>query len=177
MVKQRLKSLLQIHSIAGLLAGFFILALSLSGALLAFRDHIDAFQKPKVGYENIKPISVDSCYTIVQQHYPAAQISNCNLPGNASLPISFFIYDSSYKNGSAALEVFIHPQTGAVLGTRGGSDDIKHNFMSWLSAFHSSFHSGKAGEWLLGFFAVIFLLSIVTGIILYRKSIIATLFF
>lgn len=167
------------HSITGLVAGLFILALSLSGALLPFRDNIDALQKPLVGYvdENIKPLSLDSCYKIVQQHYPAAQISNCSLPGKASLPVSFFIYDSSYKKGTAALEVFIHPQTGAVLSTRGGSEDIQHNFMSWLSAFHSSFHAGKTGEWLLGFFAVIFLISIITGIVLYRKNIVAVLLF
>jgi uncharacterized iron-regulated membrane protein len=172
--------LLQIHSIAGLVIGLFILALSLSGALLLFRDDIDAtVQKPRVYFSDIikTTLSLDSCYAIVRQHYPSAQVSNCDLPHNTSLPVSFFIYDPSYKNGSKVLEVFIHPQTGEILGTRGGSDDIKHNFMSWLSAFHSSFHAGKTGEWLLGFFAIIFLLSIITGIILYRKNIIAVMLF
>jgi len=178
MVKQQLKSLLNIHSVAGLLVGTFILALSLSGALLAFRDNLDALQKPKVGQHEItKKNSLDSCYNVIRHHYPAAQISNCSLPDKASLPISFFIYDPSYKKGTAVLEVFIHPQTGAVLGTRGGSDDMRHNFMSWLSAFHSSFHAGKTGEWLLGVFAIIFLLSIITGTILYRKNIMAVLLF
>lgn len=73
------------------------------------------------------------------------------------------------------MQVFIHPQTGAVLQTRGGSDDMKNNFMSWLAAFHSSFHLGKTGEWLLGFFSLIFLMSIITGIILYQKNIVAVL--
>jgi uncharacterized iron-regulated membrane protein len=173
------KGLLNIHAVAGLLAGLFILALSLSGSVLAFRENLDALQKPTVGLhdKNKGSITIDSCYSIVQQHYPTAQISNCNLPVKASLPISFFIYDTSYKKGSAVLEVFIHPQTGDVIGTRGGSEDIKHNFMSWLSAFHSSFHAGKTGEWLLGFFAIIFLVSIITGIILYRRNIVAVLLF
>jgi uncharacterized iron-regulated membrane protein len=173
------KNLLTIHSVSGLIAGLFILVLSLSGTLLVFHDSIDALQKPKVGYtsENKKIITIDSCYDIIQQHYPAAQVSNCKLPDDASLPVSFFIYDASYKNGTTALEVFIHPQTGALVGSRGGSDDFKHNFMSWLAAFHSSFHAGKTGEWLLGFFAGIFLLSIITGIFLYRKNIIATVLF
>ncbi len=174
-----MKKLLSVHSILGLVAGIFIFVLSLSGAVLTFHDSLDALQKPKVGYtvENKKIITVDSCYRIIQQQYPAAQISNCKLPDNATQPVSFFLYDSSYKNGTAALEVFIHPQTGAMLGSRGGSDDFKHNFMSWLAAFHSSFHAGKTGEWLLGFFAVVFVLSIITGIFLYRKNIIATLLF
>jgi uncharacterized iron-regulated membrane protein len=181
MLKQSIKKkgLLNIHAFAGLSAGIFILALSVSGALLAFRDNLDGLQKPTVIYQekNKGSITIDSSYAIVRHYYPAAQISNCSLPAKTSLPISFFIYDASYKKGTAVLEVFIHPQTGALLGTRGGSDDIQHNFMSWLSAFHSSFHAGKTGEWLLGFFAIIFLLSIITGIILYRRNIIAVLLF
>jgi uncharacterized iron-regulated membrane protein len=49
--------------------------------------------------------------------------------------------------------------------------------MSWLSKFHNSFHLGKTGEWLLGFFAIVFLLSLCTGLILFRKNIIAVLTF
>lgn len=90
---------------------------------------------------------------------------------------SFFIYEPSYKNGEKALEVLLHPQTGAVLKTRGGSDDAGNNFMSWLSKFHSTFHLGKTGEWLLAFFALVFLLSIITGLVLFRKNIAAVLSF
>ena len=49
--------------------------------------------------------------------------------------------------------------------------------MSWLSVFHNSFHLGKTGEWLLGLFAIIFLISLVTGTILFRKSLLAVLLF
>ena len=75
------------------------------------------------------------------------------------------------------MEMFLHPQTGGYLGTRGGSDDMKHNFMSWLSKFHNSFYLGKTGEWLLGFFALVFLLSLITGLILFRKNILSVLLF
>ena len=49
--------------------------------------------------------------------------------------------------------------------------------MGWLSGFHNSFHLGRTGEWLLGFFAIIFLISLVTGTILFRKSIIQVVLF
>ncbi len=173
------KRLFNLHSIAGLFAGIFIMALSLSGALLIFRNGIDSFQQPIV-FPNkvpVKNISIDSCYKIVHSKYPHAVISSCNLPESVNQSFSFSIYDSSYQNGSKALQIFLHPQTGAVLKTRGGSEDIQHNFMSWLSSFHNSFHAGKTGEWLLGFFAIIFLLSIITGIILYRNNIVGVLLF
>jgi len=166
-----------IHSFAGLISGLFILLMSLSGAALIFHDDVDAVQKPVVKLWPFKNLPVDRCYSSIQSKYPQAQISNCILPENSSTPVSFFIYDVSYKNGAKALEVFLHPQTGAIINLRGGSGDIRNNFMSWLSKFHNSFHLGKKGELLLGFLALIFLLSLITGFILFRKSIVAVLMF
>jgi len=172
------KSLLfKIHSFAGLFSGIFILLMSASGALLVFHGELDNLQQPAVKPWPLKNITVDNAYQVVQKNYPHAQVNSCTLPENNRRPFSFVIYDSSYRNGEKAMEVFLHPQTGAVLSTRGGSEDCRHNFMSWLSSFHNSFRLHKKGEWLLGFFSVIFLLSIITGIILYRRKAMAVLLF
>ncbi len=172
-------NLLKIHTIIGLVIGVFILVLSLSGALLVFREDIDALQKPVLLplKTNNKLLTVDSCYSIVQHNYPNAVISSVSLAENIQQLISFSIYDSSYQNGTKAMQLFLHPQTGVILKNRGGSEDFRHNFMSWLSAFHNSFHASKIGEWLLGFFAILFLLSIITGMALYRKNIAKVLLF
>lgn len=170
-------ALFTIHSITGLVSGIFILILSLSGALLVFHEELDQLQYPAVTNSNGPLLSVDSCYKSLQQQYPHAQISNCNISTTAKESFVFTVYDSSYKNGTAAMQAFVHPQTGAVLKTRGGSDDMKNNFMSWLSSLHNSFRLHKKGEWLLGFFAIAFLISIITGIILYRKNVLAVLLF
>jgi uncharacterized iron-regulated membrane protein len=167
-----------IHSTAGLLSGLFILLMSLSGAALVFHDEVDSFKKPFVNNTSYSSATVDQCYTNVQQAYPKAQISNCVIPENKFYrPWSFFIYDSSYEAGTKVKELFLNSETGKLMGYRGGSDDIKHNFMGWLSKFHNSFHLGKTGEWLLGFFALLFLVSIITGLILFRKSMAAVLLF
>ena len=166
-----------IHSFAGLVSGLFILLMSVSGAALVFHEELDGLQQPFVNINYVNEQPVDSCYRLIQNQYPHAQISNCTLPANNREPFSFIIYDPSYKNGSRAMELFLDPHSGTVLKTRGGADDMKHNFMSWLSRFHNSFHLGKTGEWLLGFFALVFLLSILTGLILFRKNILAVLFF
>ncbi len=165
-----------IHSIAGLVSGLFILLMSLSGAVLVYHEELDRAQLSLFDPGGNAAIPVDSAYHIVQHTYPQAQISSCELPCSKGA-YSFFIYDPSYKNGEKAMEVFLHTQTGVVLKTRGGSNDVRNNFMSWLSKFHNSFHLGKTGEWLLGFFAIVFLLSLCTGLILFRKNIIAVLTF
>ncbi len=166
-----------IHSVAGLVSGLFILLMSVSGAALVFHEELDGLQQPSISINHLNEQSVDSCYRLIQNQYPHAQISICSLPANNREPFSFIIYDPSYKSGSRAMELFMDPHSGTVLKTRGGTDDMKHNFMSWLSRFHNSFHLDKKGEWLLGFFALVFLISIITGLNLFRKSIIAVLLF
>jgi uncharacterized iron-regulated membrane protein len=171
-------ALLTIHSVSGLFAGLFILLMSLSGAALVWHEELDRLQFPAFQSPANTPLcGIDSCYRALQRNYPGAQISSCVLPENASQPYQFTIYDSSYFNGSRSMQVFLHPQTAALLGTRGGSKDPAKNFMSWLSAFHNSFHAGKTGEWLLGFFALVFLLSLLTGFVLFRKQIGSVLLF
>jgi uncharacterized iron-regulated membrane protein len=162
-----------LHSTAGLVSGIFILLMSLSGAVLVFHSQIDAVQLPAVVSGNPKRASVDSCYHLVRQAYPAAQVSNCRLPENSNGPVSFVIYDPSYKSGKAAMEVFVDPRTAAIFKTRGNDSQ----FTSRLSTFHSSLFLGKTGEWLLGFFALVFLLSLGTGLILFWKNIAAVLLF
>jgi uncharacterized iron-regulated membrane protein len=160
-----------VHSFAGLVSGIFILLMSLSGAALVFHEELDSLQYPAVAPVNGKPLlSVDSCYHSLQRQFPGAQISNCLVADNISAPYVFVIYDPSYEKGTRSMQVFIHPQTAAVLASRGGSNDARKNFMSWLSVFHNSFHLRKKGEWLLGIFAVVFIISLLTGLVLYRKS-------
>ncbi|MFZ1305480.1 MAG: PepSY-associated TM helix domain-containing protein, partial [Ferruginibacter sp.] len=164
------KIVLYIHTTAGLLSGLFVLLMSLSGAALVYQDELDTARN-SIFDPGAYRISVDSAYGVIQKVYPHAQISNCEIRSTGVS--SFFINDSSYKKGEKAIEVFVHNQTGSIAGKRGAGD----SFVSWLSTFHNSFHLGKAGEWLLGFFALVFLLSLFTGFILFRKNILAVLLF
>jgi uncharacterized iron-regulated membrane protein len=162
-----------IHSVAGLVSGIFILLMSISGAALVFHEDVDQFRAPAVANFSNNAYSADRSYAALQQLYPKAQISNCTLPYGLAQAVRFTIYDSSYKNGMAPLQIFLDPQNLTILKAEGSND----NFMSWLSKFHNSFHLGKTGEWLLGGFALVFLLSIITGFIQFRKKIVAVLLF
>ncbi len=164
------KIVLYIHTTAGLLSGLFILLMSLSGAALVFHEELDTARNSFFD-PGTYSIPVDSAYGVIQKSYPHAQVSNCEIRSTGVF--SFFIYDPSYKKGEKAMEVFVHNQTGSIVGKRGAGE----SFVSWLSKFHNSFHLGKTGEWLLGFFALIFLLSIITGFMLFRKKIAAVLLF
>ncbi|MEO7531692.1 MAG: PepSY-associated TM helix domain-containing protein [Sediminibacterium sp.] len=166
-----------IHSFAGLLSGLFILLMSLSGAALVFHEELDSLQYPGIKQSNLPLLPVDSCYRSLQKKFPHAQVSSCSMAENTGSPFIFSVYDSSFRQGTQTMQVFVHPQTGEIIYFRGGSKDPSHNFMSWLTVFHNSFHLNKKGEWLLGFFATVFLISIITGTILYRKNIASVLLF
>lgn len=171
-------TLFYIHSWTGLVSGFFIVLMSLSGSLLVFHEELDRLQYPSVQVIGAKPVlPVDSCYRHIQQLFPQARISHCSLAGNIQEPFIFSLYDSSYQEGKSTLQVFLHPQTGERIWQRGGNKDPRKNFMAWLSSFHNSFHLKKKGEWLLAVFGVIFLISILSGLWLYRRQVVPVLLF
>lgn len=162
----------------GLVAGLFILLMSVSGSLLVFHDEIDRLQYPDIKTITGKPVlGIDSCYKLVQQCFPKAHINSCRMAKNGGQPIIFSVYDTGLYQGKQAAQLFLHPQTGQLLLIRGGGADMAHNFTGWLASFHNSFHLKKTGEWLLGFCSLLFLLSLVTGFILYRKKLVAVILF
>jgi uncharacterized iron-regulated membrane protein len=162
------------HSIAGLISGLFILIISLSGAILVFHDELDLLNyPPPVLRAEHKLASLDSCYSNIKNRYPHAQISHCLIPEGNENSFVFTVYDSSYKSGKDPLRLFLQPQTAAIQK----ADGVRTGFLSWVARMHSSFHAGKKGEWLLGFFALVFLLSTITGMVLFRRSVVAVLTF
>ena len=163
-----------LHSAAGLISGIFLFLISVSGSVLVFHDEIDRLEYPSIESRGDGPLlSIDSCYKLVRQQYPRAQLDHCKLPATKHDPFVITFYDSSFANGNEPMQVFLHPQDGQILKTRSG----RHNFVNWFAIMHNSFHLGKKGEWLFGFFALVFLLSILTGLVLYRKNILAVLLF
>ncbi len=170
--------LFTLHSWTGLFTGLFILLMSLSGSLLVFHEELDGLQLPAIETTAGKGLlTIDSVYRIIHRKYTNARISNLQLARSVNQPYVFSIYDAAYQKGKTVQQIFLHPQNGNKLLTRGGSSDIRHNFMSWLAALHNSFHLNKKGEWLLGFFGILFILNLITGMVLFRKKIIPVLLF
>lgn len=170
------KSLLfKIHTIAGLFAGIFVLLMSISGSILVFHEELDQLQFPKVAsISGVCSVTADSAYAVVHHNFPGAQISSLLLPETVASP---FVFNLATPQAPVTFQAFLHPQTAKLIGTRGGGSDLRHHFMSWLAGFHNSFRLGRTGEWLLGFFALVFLVSLVTGILLYRRQLIPVIGF
>ena len=169
--------LFTVHSIAGFICGVFILCMSCSGTLLLFHNEVDAWQQPKIGYAPEKDkLSFDQSYAMLQQHYPQAQISHCMLPDQQHPGYSFFINDSSLHK-SKAIGIIVDPYQGTLIEPSESRHPMINSLMDWMAGFHQNFHVGKAGEWILAVFSLIFLLTILSGLWLYRNHILPVLLF
>ena len=168
--------LFTVHSVAGLFSGVFILIMSLSGAMLVFHEELDGLQYPEVRAESkLGLLSLDSCHHLIQKKYPGGRINSLTQAENPTKPHVFSINDSSYTYGTQSMQVFVHPQTGEILKIRGSG--ITQNFMRWIAGLHNSFQFEKTGELLLGIFGSVFLISIISGAVIYRNKIADVLLF
>ena len=87
------KALSFVHSIAGLfIRHFYFAALSFRVQHWFFSDGLDALQKPMLFPTKVRKtaLTVDSGYQLVQQKYPHAVISNCDIAQNDHEVIFFF---------------------------------------------------------------------------------------
>ena len=77
------------------------------------------------------------------------------------------------RNLKERRKVFVHPYTAEII------KDLNYHtqFTSWLLKLHYSLHAGIFGRILILLFGILFLLSLISGIYLYRKSILKALVF
>lgn len=152
------------HSYTGLIAGIFILAVSLSGALLAFHDELDDLLHAPVIHSGSfypeKP-SLDRAFKNVYQHYPDYEIRVYRL--EKSSPHRAFYFDVRSKTHK--LKLFVHPISGEIL------KKIPHrSFLStWLLELHYTLFIGKWGRLLMFFVSFALLVLFISGLLIYRK--------
>jgi len=166
------RKIFAIHSWLGLIAGIFILAISLSGSFVALMhqyeetfDHEKLFVKPAGKY-----LPYDTLFSIAKK-----KISNFGLYDfaffpknpNETLEILYFP-DGTYHS------VFMNPYTGEITGK------MDNNLSKNLLKFHWSLFlgpQGYIGSIVVFALSICLLLNIVTGFIIYRKHIIDALLF
>lgn len=159
--------LLKYHSWSGLLAGIFIVIMGISGAILIFQHDIeDALWKEYTQVETHEPLEIDKGFEAIQKQYKDWSIRLIHFEEGEVLIFNL-------RRPTERLFVFVHPTTGEII------QELNEltTFSRWLLKFHYSFQAGVFGRMLVFIAGVLFLLSILTGLILYRKSLLKVLFF
>lgn len=161
------RKLLKYHSIAGLIAGIFLILMGLSGAILVFQHDIEDYQwKDYSRVQDASGLDIDLGIAAIQANYPDWDTRLIHFEQNEALIFNL-------RKPSERLFVFVHPSSGKIL------KEINEltTFTRWLLKFHYSFQAGPAGKILVFIIGVVFLFSIFSGIYLYRKSILRTITF
>lgn len=161
------RKLLKYHSWFGLLGGLFFIVMGISGSILIFHRELDnlIFAEFQQDSFTSKP-ELDASVFEVQQKYPGwdTRITSFETKGLIAFDV---------RHARKRRYVFTNPATGIIV------KDLNANshFTAWLLKLHYSLHSGVIGRIAILLAGIVFLLSIITGTILYRKSIFKTLSF
>lgn len=164
----------RLHGWLGLTAGAFFLLFGLSGSGLLFRHELDRYFNPQ--WHQLTPgpttVSVDSMYRNLVYRYPnLTKIVLHDFPQNARDSYEFMLYQNPKRVTDGYLYfVLVNPYTGQIVG-EGGYDQIRPSFWRWLYSFHYSLQAGMPGKLLTAMLGIGMLLSLLTGLLIYRKHV------
>lgn len=171
LMKKRIKRSFAIHHWCGLIAGTFILVMSLTGSMLVFDDEIDSaiFRHHKELSVTASKLSFDRSFEQVRAANPGWEIRVPEIPVTSNEAILYELRQDKLRKW-----VFAHPETGEVLSQ---IDRADLRFTSILLNVHYNLLSGTVGKIIVFLVGTSFLTLLVSGIILYRKSFLKVLLF
>lgn len=158
------KGLLAWHSWFGLISGLFILFMGLTGSILVFNKEIDtALEKDFIQVKKSGEVSLDKALRTVQETYPDwdTRIVSFGKPEEA------IIFDLRRNNNNDRQKIFVHPSTGVIIK----SWNANTHFTRWLLKLHYSLHAGTVGKTIILLVGILFFLSLVTGLWLFKENI------
>ncbi|POY38020.1 hypothetical protein C3K47_05715 [Solitalea longa] len=163
MLNSLLRKTYKIHKWLGLISGLVLLVIAVSGSVLVFREEIDHAQlQPPLVKFSPSNINIDKSIKKLADNYPGAEIRLTNVTPKENESLQF-----SIRKESKRLTVFTHPETAAILKTF----DTNSTLVVWMLNLHYNLHSGQIGKVIVLITGVLFVLSIISGFIIYRKSI------
>lgn len=158
------------HHWCGLLVGLFLLMMSVTGSLLVFSDELEMLEEHDI--PAIQPIggipSFDASFQSVQEKYPGWEIRLYHLPRADKA----LVYELRQKEN--AKKIFVHPVTGQIIST---DENANKSLQRRLLLLHYTLFAGTTGKIIIFTTGILFLITLITGIIVYRKSLIKAVTF
>lgn len=152
-----------LHTWAGVLAGWLLYAIFVTGGISYFRDELTQWLRPEIP---ARPAMLDQAETArralaaLAQHAGGAERWQIILPGARSNVI-----EAAWESGDNHQRALLNPASGALLQPR---DTEGGEFFYYL---HFSLHylPGTLGRWIVGLCAMMALVVMVSGIIVHRR--------
>lgn len=176
-LKTRRKLWLDVHLWLGLGFGLFLAVIGLTGSVLVFWHELDEAINPALyeaapGHGAVrKPI--DEIIAAAKQDAPKGWNSVwLDAPQESGNYVFGFYYpEASPKPEEAeSLNIAVSPYTAEVTGRRvfyHGWNPLKHSFVGFFFKLHYALFLGETGLTIVGVLSVLFLVSVLTGLILW----------
>lgn len=168
------KFVFQIHRILGLIGGFFIILLTITGSILVWESQVDGWLNAdvtKVVPGKSLPSSnntrqpVDTLLASVRGQYPSAKLLNLRLyAAEPDRAVRMELLENSER-----VWVYLNPYTGAVIGIR----NRESSFIRRTRELHENLLLEPIGGYLMGLVGLCLLGSVLTGVWYYRKSLLS----
>ncbi|MBM3820414.1 MAG: PepSY domain-containing protein [Acidimicrobiia bacterium] len=154
--------LFQAHRWTGLVAGIYVLAIALSGAVLVFRQEIQAAMYPHYFRVSADGTLADATTVIreVQAAYPGYRVSGVDWPTYRRG--TFLAYVS---RGNEFRTVFADAETGRVVG------ELPFDAIRWLQDFHANLRGARMGLTINGIGAALLLLLAASGLFVWIRGV------
>lgn len=181
-VKQFTKLSFKVHSWLGLVLGLLYLFLGLSGSMLVFQKEIEQAWCGDLHGISVpagsRPVPLDALYRkVVQQHPHIRRMMVRKFPEKPTDCYEFMLYLYQQDVSDNYLySVFVNPYTGEII-REGNFRSVRTSFFRWLYSAHYCFQIDKPGRLLTAIISLLFIISIITGVIVYKKQIIKVLTF
>lgn len=154
---------LNIHLYLGLLIGAVWVLLGLTGSINVFRWDIDEWLNPELIVANpqTSPQSLDQIFQAVRAAYPARSGTwSLEMPRHTAGMIMARHFQQAGSDHEL-LFVSVNPYTSEIVASRFYSD---FGFLvTWLYALHSTLFLGGSGPQIVGVFALLLIVSLVSG--------------
>ena len=161
---------LWIHRYTGLLIAAFLIMAGLTGALLAFHDELDdVFNQQLVSIENQNsaPLAIATLHDKVISHYPEYNFSSMPVTIEPNKSVVFAVDktrgDNKGKPKPLFHEVYVHPYSGDIIGTRDKDEWAWRNTMWKVFWLHRELLLGDIGKLILGIISLIWTINCFIG--------------
>lgn len=147
-----------LHTWGGLLMGWLLFVVCVSGTISCFDSELDDWMRPALhGATSPEQPGFDRAITFSKRMMPDAHAWYIVAPGERERATEAWLYrdDGSYENYA------LDPRTGAPLPDTVGGD--------FFFTLHYNLHAGVLGQYIVGLAGMFMLLAVITGIVIHRR--------
>ncbi|WP_437269762.1 PepSY-associated TM helix domain-containing protein [Stutzerimonas balearica] len=154
------QSMSWLHTWCGLLLGWVLFAIFLTGTLAVFDKELNGWMQPELPSRAVDPsLAANTAQQWLQARHPGAQAWNIGLPTERTPTLTVAAGEQRRGGGTP-----IDPVSGETLEPR---QTVGGNF---FFRFHFTLHMPRTlGVWLVGFAAMAMLVALISGIVIHKK--------